>query len=125
MVDAYSTFSGFGLRALHVGRQKIPVVRTQAKNNPSNDRSRSTRARYISAGVGSNIMSRRIRFRLIVRYRKLDRQFPAERKLMHGQPLAFLDADEAEDAVPAPRKCGAVGRNAGHCCRNAARRAIV
>src|SRR6476660_7805782 len=63
MVEANSTFSGLGLRALHVGRQKIPVVRTQAKNNPSNDRSRSTSARYISAGVGSNIMSRRIRVR--------------------------------------------------------------
>src|SRR4029453_7694377 len=61
MVEAYSTFSGLGFLALQVGRQKIPVVRTQAKNRPSNDWSRSTSARYISAGVGSNIMSTRIR----------------------------------------------------------------
>ena len=30
IVEAYSTFSGFGFRAWHVGRQKMPVVRTHA-----------------------------------------------------------------------------------------------
>src|SRR5262245_9906217 len=75
MVDAYSTFSGFGFRALQVGRQKIPVVRTQAKNRPSNDRSRSTSARYISAGVGINIMRSGYEHRALARYRKMDSQF--------------------------------------------------
>src|SRR3954469_11015927 len=74
MVDAYSTFSGFGFRALQVGRQKIPVVRTHAKNRPSNDRSRSTSARYISAGVGINIMSSGYGDGALLRYRKMDRQ---------------------------------------------------
>jgi hypothetical protein len=43
-----------------VGRQKIPVVRTQAKNSPSNDWSRSMSARYISVVEGSVIMGLRI-----------------------------------------------------------------
>jgi hypothetical protein len=43
-----------------VGRQKIPVVRTQAKNSPSNDWSRSTSARYISVVEGSVIMPPRV-----------------------------------------------------------------
>ena len=32
-----------------------------------------------------------------------------------------MDDDEAEDAVPSPRKCGAVGWNACRCRRNTAR----
>ena len=35
--EANSTFSGFGFRARQVGRQKIPVVLTHAKNRPSKD----------------------------------------------------------------------------------------
>jgi hypothetical protein len=61
MDAANSTFSGFGLRAWQVGRQKMPVVRTQAKNRPSNDWSRSTSARYISATGGMSVMEARIR----------------------------------------------------------------
>ena len=34
-----STFSRFGGRARHVGRQKIPVVRTPSQNTPSYDES--------------------------------------------------------------------------------------
>src|SRR5436190_14915628 len=77
MVGANSTFSGFGLRAWQVGRQKIPVVRTQAKNSPSNVRSRSTRARYISEVEGSVIMGRGYRRAIVRRYRVLDGQFGA------------------------------------------------
>src|SRR5436190_2167604 len=75
MVGANSTFSGFGLRAWQVGRQKIPVVRTQAKNSPSNVWSRSTRARYISVVEGSVIMGRGYRRAIVRRYRVLDGQF--------------------------------------------------
>src|SRR4029453_13675267 len=77
MVEAYSTFSGLGFLALQVGRQKIPVVRTQAKNSPSNDRSRSTSARYISVGVGSNIMWTRIRAPVYCALPEIERAIPA------------------------------------------------
>src|SRR6266540_5546957 len=89
MVGANSTFSGFGFRAWHVGRQKIPVVRTQAKKSPSNDRSRSTSARYISEVVGSVIMAPTIRasgYCALPRFgRAIFRQPPALSKQLSAQ----------------------------------------
>jgi hypothetical protein len=45
-----------GFFAEHVGRQKIPVVRIAAKKTPSNDPSRSARARYIVSFEGSEVV---------------------------------------------------------------------
>jgi hypothetical protein len=50
-----STFFFFGFRALHVGRQKMPVVLTAAKNSPSKEVSFSTRALYMTSSVNKSI----------------------------------------------------------------------
>lgn len=47
------TLSRRGVRAWQVGRQKIPVVRTQAKSRPSKAGSRSLNAVYITSNAGS------------------------------------------------------------------------
>src|SRR3954453_718673 len=54
-VGKYSTFFGSGLRAPHVGRQKMPVVRTPRKNTPLYAASRARYARCISA-LGGNLV---------------------------------------------------------------------
>jgi len=45
-----STFSNFGFRAVHVGRQKIPVVFTAIQNTPSKSGFLSQDALYIMVG---------------------------------------------------------------------------
>jgi hypothetical protein len=47
-----STFCRAGFLAGHDGRQKIRVVRTAARNTPSNEASLATSARYIAGGAG-------------------------------------------------------------------------
>jgi hypothetical protein len=51
-----STFSGRGLRAVHDGWQKIPVVATPVKNTPSYRESLDMNAVTISSRDGSSVV---------------------------------------------------------------------
>jgi hypothetical protein len=73
-------FSFFGLRAVQVGRQKIPVVFTPTKKTPSNELSLLTSALYKISSVGNAAViiayvSASVGLYLSVRNRFLNKQF--------------------------------------------------
>jgi gas vesicle protein len=84
--------------AEHVGRQKMPVVLIAAKKTPSNDPSRSARARYIVSVEGSEVvvMARNLEAFFQRFHRKLNTEFSDVKHISNDRAGGQMN-DELQD----------------------------